>query len=157
MKWFNECLTMEDVKDTYKKLAKKHHPDLGGDNATMQEIKKEYAFASAKVLKGANLSQEETDSAIHNSEEYRKAIEAIIYLEGIEIEVVGFWIWVTGDTYPVKSILKEAGFFFASKKKMWYYRAEEYKCFRGGKNSMDDIRNKYGSEPIRSIKRKAVT
>lgn len=150
MKWFNECQTLEDVKATYKKLAKQYHPDLGGDTVTMQEINKEYAFASAKAIKGANLSEEETESEILSSEAYRNAIEKVIHLEGITIELVGYWIWITGNTYPVKSTLKNAGFFFASKKLAWYFRTAEYKVSKGGKKSLDEIRDKYGCEVLKS-------
>lgn len=150
MKWFNECKTLDEVKATYKKLAKQYHPDLGGDTLTMQEINKEYAFASAKAIKGANLSEEETEHEILSSEAYRKAIEAIIHLDGITIELVGWWIWVTGLTRPVKDTLKEAGFFFASKKLAWYFRTAEYKVNKGGKKSLDEIRAKYGSEVLNS-------
>ncbi|HWY38636.1 MAG TPA: J domain-containing protein, partial [Bacteroidia bacterium] len=101
MKWFNECGTLDEVKALYKKLAKQYHPDLGGDTATMQEINKEYAFASAKTIKGANLSDEEAENEILSSEAYRNAIEKIIHLEDVIIELVGYWIWVTGNTYPV--------------------------------------------------------
>jgi len=148
MKWFNECSTLDEVKATYKKLAKQYHPDLGGDTVTMQEINKEYAFASAKAIKGANLSEEETEHEILSSEAYRKAIEAIIHLDGITIELVGWWIWVTGLTRPVKDTLKQAGFFFASKKLAWYFRTAEYKVNKGGKKSLDEIRAKYGSEVL---------
>ncbi len=154
MKWFNECQTLEEVKATYKKLAKQYHPDLGGDTVTMQEINKEYAFASAKAIKGANLSEEETEHEILSSEEYRKAIEKIIHLDGITIELVGYWIWVTGDTYPVRAILKDAGFFFAPKKLAWYFRTAEYKVSKGGKKSLDEIRDKYGSEVLNDNKPK---
>jgi curved DNA-binding protein CbpA len=150
MKWFNECKSLDEVKATYKKLAKQFHPDLGGDTVTMQEINKEYAFASAKAIKGANLSEEETEHEILSSEAYRKAIEAIIHLDGITIELVGWWIWVTGSTRPVKDTLKEAGFFFASKKLAWYFRTAEYKVNKGGKKSLDEIRAKYGSEVLNS-------
>lgn len=150
MKWFNECKSLDEVKATYKKLAKQFHPDLGGDTVTMQEINKEYAFASAKAIKGANLSEEETEHEILSSEAYRKAIEAIIYLDGITIELVGWWIWVTGLTRPVKDTLKAAGFFFASKKTAWYFRTAEYKVNKGGKKSLDEIRAKYGSEVLNS-------
>ncbi|PWG80790.1 molecular chaperone DnaJ [Pararcticibacter amylolyticus] len=150
MKWFNECKTLDEVKSAYKKLAKQHHPDLGGDTLTMQEINKEYAFASAKVIKGANLSEEETENEILSSEAYRKAIEAIIHLDGITIELVGWWIWVTGMTRPVKQTLKQAGFFFAPKKLAWYFRTAEYKVNKGGKKSLDEIRAKYGSEVLNS-------
>jgi hypothetical protein len=118
----------------------------------MQAINKEYAFASAKVIKGEKLSEEETENQLRFSEEYRQALEKIIHLEGIVIELVGFWIWVTGNTIAVKSELKGAGFFFASKKLAWYFRTGEYKCSKGGKKSLEEIREKYGSELIRGQK-----
>ena len=147
MRYFNDCKTIEEVKAHYKTLAKEHHPDRGGDTATMQAINTEYAYACASILKGENLTAEETDEQIRLSEEYRKVIEQIINLAGIMIEVVGNWIWVTGNTYPVKKQLKEAGLFFASKKVAWYYRGEEYKT-KGGKKTLDEIREKYGSEKV---------
>ena len=152
MKYFKDCRSIEEVKTLYKQLAKQFHPDCGGDTATMQEINKEYAFACARVFKSENLSTEETDEKIRLSEEYRNVIEQIIYLPAITIEVVGHWIWVTGNTYPVKTALKTAGLLFASKKVAWYYRAEEYKT-KGGKKSLDEIRRKYGSEIINSSSR----
>jgi len=150
MKFFKDCNTIDEVKASYKRLAMLHHPDRGGDTATMQEINKEYAFASAKVLKGANLSEEETEQHIRFSEEYRRLIEQIAHLPLITIELVGWWIWVTGNTYPVRKELRNAGLFFASKKEAWYYRSEEYKVTKGGKKTLDEIRVKYGSEVINS-------
>lgn len=147
MIYFKDCKTIEEVKAKYKVLAKQHHPDCGGDTATMQAVNTEYAFACAHVLKGENLTAEEADEEIRLSEEYRKVIEQIATLPGITIEIVGNWIWVTGSTYPVKKQLKEAGLFFASKKVAWYYRAEEYKT-KGGKKTLDEIREKYGSETV---------
>lgn len=52
MRWFNGCNSLDEVRTLYKKLAKQHHPDLGGDTLTMQEINKEYAFVSAKLISG---------------------------------------------------------------------------------------------------------
>lgn len=147
MQYFNTCTTIEEVKQLYKKLAMQHHPDHGGDTETMQRINSEYAFACAKILKGENLSSEETEEQVRLSEEYRKVIEQIINLPNIIIEVVGNWIWVTGNTYPVKTHLKEAGLLFASKKVAWYYRAEEYKT-KGGKKTLEEIRRKYGSQKL---------
>jgi len=155
MKWFKDCTSLNEVKAMYKKLAKQYHPDLGGDTATMQEINKEFAFASAKAIKGdSKLSEEETENEIRFSEEYRQAIEKIIHLEGVTIELVGYWIWVTGNTYPVKSVLKEAGYLFASKKLAWYFRTGEYKVTKGSKKSLEEIRSKYGSEILKDNKSK---
>jgi len=146
MKWFNECTSLDQVKALYKKLAKQYHPDLGGDTDTMQAINREYAFASAKVISGSGLSEEDTENEIRYSEEYRQAIEKVIHLEGITIELVGHWIWVSGNTRIHKEVLKSAGYFFASKKIAWYFRADEFKVRKGGKKTMEEIRAKYGSE-----------
>jgi hypothetical protein len=149
MNYFNGCRTIDEIKAQYKKLAKENHPDHGGDTATMQAINTEYAFACAHAIKGENLSAEETEAKIRFSEQYREAIEKIINLPGIMIEAVGFWIWVTGNTFPVRKELKSANFFFASKKLAWYFRSDEYKT-KGGKKSLEEIRRKYGSETINS-------
>ena len=133
----------------YKQLAKQHHPDCGGDTATMQAINTEYPQACARVLRGDNITSEDTEEQIRMSEEYRAVIELLIVLPDIIIEVVGNWIWVTGNTRPVKTQLKAAGLFFASKKVAWYYRSEEYKT-TGSKKSLDEIRAKYGSEQVKS-------
>lgn len=151
MKYFNDCRTIDEVKSLYKQLAKQFHPDCGGDTATMQQINAEYAFACASIFKGEKLSAEETEDKIRLSEEYRNVIEQIIHLPNIIVEVVGNWIWVTGNTYPVKTRLKAAGLFFASKKVAWYYRSEEYKT-KGSMKTLDEIRRKYGSETINSGK-----
>lgn len=149
MQYFNNCRTIDEVKAIFKTLAKQYHPDCGGDTETMQRINAEYAYACARILKGENLSQEDTDEQMRMSEEYRAVIEKLMPLAGIVIEVVGNWIWVTGSTYPVRKELKDAGLFYASKKVAWYFRADEFKT-TGSKKSLDEIRAKYGSETVKS-------
>ena len=147
MKYFKDCRTIEEVKAMYKKLAKEHHPDCGGDTEIMKAVNLEYAFACANVLKGENLTNEDAEEQIRMSEEYRAVIEQLMPITGIAIEVVGNWIWVTGITYPVRKQLKDIGLFYASKKVAWYYRSEEFKT-TGSKKSLDEIREKYGSEKV---------
>jgi len=152
MKWFQECASLDEVKAMYKKLAKQYHPDLGGDTEMMQQINLEFREASAKVINGSGLTEEEATEKIRFSEEYRQAIEKVIHLEGITIEVIHKWIWVTGQTRKHKDTLKAAGYFFASKKQAWYFRTDEYKVKKGGKKDLDEIRAKYGSEIVYSRK-----
>lgn len=149
MTYFKNCTTLDEVKKTYRELCKKNHPDLGGNLETMQAINSEYAFACAKIARGENLSQEETENTILNAEKYREVLEKLIVVEGIVIELVGTWIWVTGSTYPVKDKLKAAGLYFASKKLAWYFRSEENKVTNYGKKmELQQIRTKYGSQKI---------
>ncbi len=150
MKYFNDCNTLEEVKALYKKLALENHPDRGGSTEVMQEINTEYAFATARIVSGSNMNAEDTEQQIRFSEEYRKIIEQIIHLPGIVIELVGLWIWVTGKTKPVHKELSAAKLFYASKKKAWYYRSDHLKAKRGSKKSLDEIRNKYGSEVVKN-------
>lgn len=49
-------------------------------------------FAFTKVSKGEGLTDEEINTEIKLSEEYREVIEQIINLPGIMIEIVGLWI-----------------------------------------------------------------
>ena len=90
------------------------------------------------------------------SQKYREVIEKIIHLPGIDIELCGHWIWVSGDTRPVKETLKAAGLQFASKKIKWYYRPEEFRITRGGNKTMEQIREKYGSQAIRTTRNRAL-
>lgn len=155
MKYFSACITLEEVKKLYKQLALEHHPDRGGDTATMQEINKEYAFACAFISKNEGKTDAEVDQELKISEEYRQKIEQIIHLPGIIIEVVGNWIWVTGETRPVKDAIKEAGYFFASQKKAWYYRNEAFRSHGKG-GTLDQIRAKYGSHSVPTHGRKTI-
>ena len=149
MRHFKDCKTKEEVKSLYKTLAKLHHPDRGGDTATMQEINKEYAFAIASILKGGSFTAQEVEAEILNAENYKNAINAIINLEGINIELCGGWIWVSGNTRPHKDIFRSSGFYFASKKIMWYFRGSEFKTSNKGKSlEIEGIRAKYGSQQI---------
>jgi len=161
MKYFQDCKTMEDVKGRYRNLAKEHHPDRGGNLQTMQEINREYVFACAAVAKGANLSAEATEAAILSAELYKQAVDKVINLHGIEIELIGAWLWISGNTKQHADYLKSPDngpkFFFAPKKLMWYFRSDEYKFpNKGKKKSIEEIRRKYGSQKIEKEQQKAI-
>lgn len=150
MNYFKSCASLNDVKALYRTLAKLHHPDKGGDLATMQAINNEYAFAVRAIAKGMDLSAEEIENEILNAEQYQTAVNAIINLEGINIEICGGWIWVTGNTFPHKLVFRENGFFFAHKKVAWYFRSPEYKVNNRKKMTLEEIRTKYGTHQIQS-------
>jgi hypothetical protein len=137
---------IDQLKKEYFKLAKKYHPDAGGTKEQFQMLQSEYENLLKKLLSGSKLSSEQQNNEIILDEALRKAIDAIIGLPNISIELVGKWIWITGNTYPLRNELKAAGFMFAPKKKMWYYKGTE--SSGRGDLSMEEIKLKYGSTKI---------
>ena len=149
--YFNGCATLAELKATYKKLAFTFHPDCpNGDEEIMKDINAEYDEVFAVLKDSYNSEASEKRQTSEMAEDYRNIIEAIINLEGIEIEICGNWIWVGGDTRTHKALLKELSFKWAPKKKLWYWRADEFRS-KGRKGvSMNDIRNKYGSNGVKT-------
>ena len=141
MKHFAGIETIEELKQVYRQLAKKNHPDLGGNVETMKEINTEYEV----IFKLLN-----TDNKHDISDGFRVVIDKLINFEGLDIEICGSWIWLSGNTYSHKRELKEAGCMWANKKKMWYWRPEEAACSHSKGQDMNSIREKYGSQQIKN-------
>ncbi len=49
--YFDNMNTLDEVKVRYKILAKRLHPDAGGDTAIMQEINEDYQTAILRITK----------------------------------------------------------------------------------------------------------
>ena len=143
MRYFNDCKDIAAAKKLYKKLAFENHPDRGGDNTIMQAINAEYQFFIAKYATG---TAEEINEEFNAHLRYMDVISKLANLAGIEVEQIGEWLWISGNTYAHREQLKSIGCLFAPVKKLWYYRDEEHKKSSGGKpQSMEDLRTKYGS------------
>lgn len=152
MKWFNNPKTLEELKKQYKKLALRHHPDLGGNTADMQEINNEYDLLFER-LKNVHRSADGNvytarTATTETASDYREIINRLINLKGIEIEICGTWLWITGDTKPHRETLKELRFRWSNKKKAWYFHKDPYIKKSRRNLSLDDIRDLYGSERI---------
>ena len=147
--FFSNCNSLEEVKRRYKELAMLHHPDRGGDTATMQEINNEYeSICKNPIFNFAAQSEQDQEEFIR----YPEIINQVIGLQGIIIELIGNWIWLSGNTYPFRGKLKEIGFYFAPKKVMWYHRPPEYKSSNKNPKPIEEIRKKYGSDIIENRK-----
>jgi curved DNA-binding protein CbpA len=145
--YFKDCTSLAEVKKRYKELAMLHHPDRGGETAIMQEINNQYESISKNPsFNFAKQTEQEKEDFLR----YPDIINQVINLEGIIIEIIGDWIWISGNTYPHRQHLKESGFYFAPKKVMWYYRPAEYKAANSKPKDIDEIRAKYGSDIIGS-------
>ncbi len=129
---------IDELKTQYKELCKLNHPDIGGDAEVMKEINAEYD----EVLKTLEAFNEDNI-------QYRSIIETLSNINGINIEICGSWVWVSGNTFPVKNEIKNAGLKFSGKKKMWYWHPEGYKRNHRKNFSIDEIRQIHGSKIVK--------
>ncbi|RBQ32300.1 hypothetical protein CRU92_00890 [Arcobacter sp. FW59] len=137
---------INEAKKIYKTLAKKLHPDVGGTEEEFKLLNEIYNYLLEHKIYFSN--------DVKIDIELEKIISLILHFENITIELVGSWIWVTGDTKEIKEKLKEIGFKWANKKKMWFYG--EMKGRNPKEKSMEEIKAKYGSSTIKSDEKKKI-
>ena len=135
---------INEAKKIYKQLAKKLHPDVGGSDELFKMLNSIYT----NIL----------ENGIYFSNEFKfdleieKIISQILHYENILIEVVGSWIWLSGDTKEIKDKLKDLGFKWASKKKNWYYGEMKHRNPR--EKTLEEIKGKYGCKTVKTEKGK---
>jgi hypothetical protein len=134
----------ETVKKAYRRACSAYHPDR---NPAGLEMMKAVNLAF-EALKDITDKIDLDETVLNYGDDLNAAINAVINLN-VTIEVCGAWLWVSGDTYPLREILKGAGFKWSKPKKMWYFRPADFKSYSRGKYSIDEIRAKYGSDNIR--------
>lgn len=147
--------TLEELKKEYKRLAMLHHPDMGGNTETMKAINNEYdaLFEELKNTHKNKAGEYYTkESTAETAREWRDLIESLIHLhmENVTIEIIGSFVWLSGNTKPYKEAIKGLGFRWSKNKSSWYKSPEGYRKYSGKDYSMDDIRGMYGSQTIKN-------
>lgn len=142
-------ITEEIVKTAYRQVSLKFHPDRNPAGHQMMILINEAREVLKEVTYPFDYKSEES---YNYGEEINEALNKIINLQGIVIEICGAWVWVSGNTKEHWAILKEAGFKFSAPKKMVYFRPEYAQTRRYKKDglSMDEIRGKYGVDKIKT-------
>ena len=140
LKEFAEVTGINEAKKIYKKLAKKLHPDVGGSEEEFKILNSVYNDLIENKIYFSNESKIDL--------ELEKIISQILHYEDITIELIGSWIWISGDSKSIKEKLKKLGFKWARKKKMWYYG--EMKSKNPNPKSIDEIKSKYGSQTFKT-------
>ncbi|MCL2574912.1 MAG: molecular chaperone DnaJ [Defluviitaleaceae bacterium] len=151
-KYFNPIpKTAEQLKKLYRKLAHMHHPDNGGDEEEMKIVNGEYRelFKKLKDIHTNAQGEQYTKETEETPEQFINIINELIRFENVLIEIIGSFVWVSGNTKPYKDILKEMGFRWSNNKQSWYLAPEGYRSRSRRDYSMDDIRVMYGSSEVR--------
>ena len=119
--------TVEEVKREYKELAKRYHPDLGGNDELMKELNNEYQRRLEEVrspVTKKNVSLQSTvvfrmeavnelRSRVKNySERYNITCIRNDYEDALTFRVY--------NGYEIKDLLKASGWFFYPQGKYWW-------------------------------------
>ena len=139
--------TLDELKAQYRKLAMMHHPDRGGDTATMQAINNEHDELFRILQNGWNQTHDTYHQNTETPEEFRDIINALLRMGGITVELCGRWLWISGNTLAHKDELKANGCRWSQSKKMWsWHHADAGAKWHKTNYTMNRIRTKYGSQ-----------
>lgn len=154
--YFANCTTLDEAKKMYRKLAFQMHPDRGGNEVEFKEMLNQFhAFRPAtEKFKG------ESDQWVNFGPVYSSIIDQLLNIDGIIVEVVGSYIWLSGNTFEAKGKIKsidtqghmEAG--WASRKKQWYFKPAGYRPRSRQEHTMDELRGMFGSTTVTRDSRK---
>ena len=116
----------------------------------MSIINNEYAelFEKLKNIHTNAQGETYTKDTTETPDHFINIINELIRFENVLIEIIGSFIWVSGDTKPYKDIIKSLNFKWSPNKTSWYLAPENYRSRSRKDYSMDDIRGIYGSQEV---------
>ena len=156
MKWFKDVNTLDQLRKMYKKLVIFYHPDNGGNEEILKAINVEYDILFKQLKHDFEQKDTYKDTSDKQKQQFswekdaqiREIILQLSKFNGIRIEIIGTWIWVS-ECYEYRKELKELGFHWARKKQMWYLHFDDFHKFSSKSASMSYIRSKYGSVEVK--------
>lgn len=145
--FFSSSMTVDEIKLEFRRLAKIHHPDLGGDLEEMKRLNAEFEDALKGIWRKEGYSEESCENKYQAaSESMAKAHELAAIASTLSVEVCGVWVWVSGDTRTHKDALKAAGCRWSKDKGAWYWKPDWCRKSSHRVWSFDEIRSSFGSE-----------
>lgn len=145
MTYFSGLEEKDELKKRFKQLSKQLHPDLGGNEEQFKAMLNEYQ----SILENASNQFCGTDVE-ELSQELKDLLKKVLRLQDVEIDLVGSWLWVEGNTFPHKEFLKTSGFKWSKNRKKWYFHEGDFKKGKSKKSTFQEIQKKYGSKNFKS-------
>ncbi len=144
--YFEGCKNLDEVKEVYRNLAKKYHPDICQNKEIFKEINNQYDFAIDNLTD--KTSEKKANSEKEEANLFKDIINELNKFDDIDIEICGWFLWISGNTKPIKETIKNLGFRWARKKQMWYHKPTWYYSKNRNEWDINTIRNTYGSIKI---------
>jgi len=150
----------EQLKRNYITLVRKLHPDKGGSVEACQILNKVFDKLQHHPKFSGRYEQDKKAYKDENREAPEKenyfvgkktmdVISTLCVLDGLNLEICGTWLWISGATFNYKQVLKELGCKWAHSKKMWCFHESEWTRKNRHTLDMDEIRELHGSEKIK--------
>ena len=164
--YFTGCATVESAKSLYRQLAMANHPDRhpkdaatqAQQTAIMQAINAEYQ-ALLKRLDGTKTRGDDNKERTYTYDEAKEqalaakiseTLNAGIISDTVNLWLIGTWIWIEGDTKPIKDKLGKdgLGYRWHHKRAMWYFHLDDYKHYSTNAD-FGSLAAKYGATKFR--------
>jgi hypothetical protein len=161
MDFFEDCSTVAEIKTTFRTLAMMYHPDkMGGDETIFKDLNNAYQKA-LKDSTGQKTKRGEKEYSYTWDEVAEVAIAEMIAnlialnMEGVEISLIGSWVWVAGETKPYKEKLGKDGLGLSwhFQRKCWYFTVSERRSYSS--KGLNELAEEYGVQHFKakSVKR----
>lgn len=145
--------TPEELKRAWLAIVRECHPDKGGSVELCQLANSLYERLADGPFRfqaeAPEFPETETEDDGFDAEtlpeETREKAYRFAGTPGLVLEIVGTWLWITGDTRANKDALKESGFRWSPRKAAWYFHAEPYRKHSKRRFTLDEIRAMHGS------------
>ena len=154
MKYLNNCGSLEELKKAYRAWTKRLHPDCGGTDAEMKVLNAEYETMFERLKNAHNSTADDAHKVNESARDFIEILEKLHNCDGLQIEICGAWLWISGNTYNHRETLKTAGCKWSKNKSKWYYRPADAVTgvpFKRKAMSMTWIRTRYGSEKVNAF------
>ena len=161
----NEDVTdIKEISKAYRQKIFSCHPDHGGTDSKFIALQKAYTTVMTSIKytgKRFNKESQSMEDILKNYEEalinkMMELINNLSHVKDININIMGDWIWLDGDTKPYKDKIKSMNFKFSKNKTAWYWHDGTYRK-RGRTNySMSDIELRHGKVKIQQTRRKTL-
>jgi curved DNA-binding protein CbpA len=153
--YLKEAKTLQELKKLYFQLAKKLHPDHGGNAEQMKILNNEYDYLKNKLSNDETIDKDYLKETVFSMDYFKDIITELLKYNHITIEIVGSWLWISGiGTYAIKDEILYNKFnckFSKSQKKFYWYSGidkDSRKKYKGG--FLSQAIDKYGITTLES-------
>ena len=160
--YLKQAKNLQELKKLYFKLAKKLHPDHGGNITDMQILNNEYDYLKNKLSNDETIDKDYLKETVFSMDYFKDIITELLKYNHITIEIVGSWLWISGiGTYAIKDDILYGKFnckFSKSQKKFYWYSGidkDQKRKYKGG--FLNQAIDKYGITTLESEPKPVLT